>query len=203
VDVVWRWFWSWLFGRAAKREINGIDVGILWREEEVHDCAFRKITAALDLIELHDPRSLMRLRAHADGILVFGRGDYLGKWVSQARLIVLKEAYATSPSTEPAELASTLVHEGTHAWLDSRGLPYTADRRARMEAICFRNELAFARRLPEPGELISRVNRQLARDPEYWTDREIRQRAASHLRELGVPGWLVHFIGWLARQRTA
>lgn len=196
-------FWRWLFRRAAKRVIGGIEVGILWRAEKGRDRLFQKVAEALSLIHEHDPRCLSRLRAHADGVLVFGSRGYLGTWVPGARLVVLKEAYAASVSTSPEDLASTLVHEGAHAWLDSRGFQYTADCRVRIEAICFRSELAFARRLPNPRDLIGRAERQLARDPEYWTDGEFRQRAASRLRELGVPAWLVRLMGWLAGHRTA
>src|SRR2546427_9194317 len=62
-----------------------------------------------------------------------------------------------SPQTSAARLASTLVHEATHARLDRLGFRYAAERRARIEGICFRREIAF-RSEEHTSELQSQSN---------------------------------------------
>ena len=98
--------------------------------------------------------------------------------------------------TSPAEIASILVHESTHARLEAKGFAYTAELRERIEKVCFRRELAFARRLPEPGDLIDQACRQLRRPPDYLTNDAFRQRIRQKLVDLGVPRWLLSAVEW-------
>jgi hypothetical protein len=94
------------------------------------------------------------------------------------------------------------VHEGTHAWLDRLGFGYEPARRARIEAICFRAEIAFARRLADPEDVIDRAQRQLTHDPSYWTDGAFRRRTLGDLTTLGLPRWLVALLDRLTRRLT-
>jgi hypothetical protein len=71
------------------------------------------------------------------------------------------------------------------------------------EKVCFRRQLAFARRLSEPGDLIDQAERQLQRAPGYFTNEAWRQRVVAKLVELGVARWLVHAIEWVSRRRAA
>lgn len=55
----------------------------------------------------------------------------------------------------PVKLATTVVHEATHARLCLAGIPYTPTLKDRVEKICVAQELAFARKFPEdlyPGK---------------------------------------------------
>jgi hypothetical protein len=68
--------------------------------------------------------------------------------------------------------------------------------RARVEAVCFRRERAFAAKLPN-GELgVARIDRYLKfyADPEHWTDEVLSKRheegSVEVLRYLGFPEWL-------------
>ena len=132
-------------------------------------------------------------------MLVFGTTGALAQWVPSVRLVVVRLNYVMDPETSSLDLASTLVHEGAHAWLDGLGFGYEPPRRARIEAICFRSEIAFARRLTDPKNLISRAERQLARDPSYWTNVAFRQRTLGNLNALGLPRWLTNLLDRLTR----
>ena len=162
-----------------------------------------RVAAALDFLQQYDPHRLAGLRRDADGIFVFLTAGALAEWESGARLVVLDERHVLDPQTSAARLASTLVHEATHARLDRLGFRYAAERRARIEGICFRREIAFARRLPEPGDLVPTAERQLTREPEYWTDQAFRERTAAELERLGVPSWLVRILERMSRRWAA
>lgn len=207
VRSTWSRHLRWLYRHATKRVIRGIHVGVLSSSEDEQKRLFEKVTTALEILNEHGRRCVVRLRAHANGVFVFGSsGDVVGRWELGAKLVVLQEEYVGDPSTSPADVASTLVHESTQAWLDSLGVPYTSDCRARVEAVCFRSELAFVRRLPEPGDLVDRVEQALALDPAFWTDEAIRARTVSTILELGMPKWFAKLLTWLASQghhRTA
>ena len=195
-------FWRWLFRRAERRTIFEIPMGLLGPRSD-RDLAFQKIAAAFELLRRYDSRRLGWLRDDADGILVFLAAPHRAEWNGGARLVVLEESYVRDPATSAASVASTLVHEATHARLDRMGFRYTAERRARIEAICVRRQLAFARRIPEPGDLIGEAERQLARDPAYFTDDAFRQRVAAELQKRGIPGWVVRMMERLSRRRAA
>jgi hypothetical protein len=165
-----RRYWRWVFRIAERRTLAGIPAGVLLPSAEEREAAFPKLAAALDVLARHDPRRFERLRADVDGILVVSLPGARGAWILGARLVTLELQYVTAPSTSAEEVASTLVHEGTHAWLDRFGFGYDEPRRARIEAICYRAQLAFARKLPDPGGLVELAQRQLARDPGDWSD---------------------------------
>jgi hypothetical protein len=73
--------------------------------------------------------------------------------------------------------------------------------RAPIEKVCFRRQLAFARRLAEPGELIDQAERQLCRPPDDFSRNAWRQRSVAKLIALGMPTWLAHAIERMTRRR--
>ena len=197
-----RW-WGWLFRRAERLVLEGVSVGVLWPTEDESSVIVRKLEAALRLIARYDRRRFDRLRQDINGILVFGTVGALAQWVQTERLIVIRQTYVANPKSSIAELAATLVHEGTHAWLSRLGFGYEPTRRTRIEAVCFRSEMAFARHLPDPGGIVQQAERQLARDPSYWATSAFRDRTLEELRILGVPRWLVRLLGLASRGRAA
>ncbi len=116
------------------------------------------------------------------------------EWVSAARLVRLSDSHVGAPSTSSLEIASMLVHEGAHAWMDRLGIPYTEANRARIEAVCFRSELAFLRRVPGAEDLMAVAERQMTRDPGYWTDAAFTARRVAYLAGLGFPAWLIGLL---------
>lgn len=191
-------YWLWVYRRSERHVLAGVKVGILWPSSDERDTCIPKIEAALELIRRHDARRYGRFRRDVDGILIIGAAGPLARWHSTTRLVVVQQSFVSRDETSVAMLAATLVHEGAHAWLTRLGFDYAPELRERIEAVCFRSEITFARRLPEPADLIARAERQLARDPEFWTPEAFRSRQLGELEELRVPRWIVSVIGRIA-----
>ena len=192
----------WVLRHTERREILGVTVivpGGTRRDGE----AFAKITSAFDLLRDHASRTLDDIRRHTNGVIVWVTPGALGQWHRNTRLVVLEETYVHHERTSARDIASTLVHESTHAWLDAKGFAYSPELRWRIEKVCFRRQLAFARRLSEPGDLVGQAERQLQRSPDYFTREASRQRVVVKLVELGVPRWLAKAIEWVSRRRSA
>jgi len=98
-------------------------------------------------------------------------------------------------------LASTIVHETTHARLERYGIGYSEELRARVEAICSRRELAFAARLPASSELQQSIVRCLEwyqANSDQFSDAHFQERHTAGgieaLRYLGTPDCLIRAI---------
>jgi len=103
--------------------------------------------------------------------------------------------------TSTAEMiAATIVHEATHARLRHRGIGYEEDQRARVEAVCFRRERAFAAKLPNGDAVREQAERSLEwyASPDHWTDAafsEFQDKGnIEALRYLGTPDWLIRVV---------
>src|SRR5262245_20469131 len=180
------WILLWSFRRSERRHILGVPFGVPANLRN-RDSVFAKITGAFELLQAHSSSRLEDMRRHTNGVLVWTTAGVRGEWHPRARLVVLEETHVTHEGTFSREIASTLVHEGTHARLDAKGFAYSGERRARIETVCFRRQLAFARRLAEPGDLVELAERQLRRPPNDFTKDVSRQRALAKLISLGVP----------------
>ncbi|MFZ2004925.1 MAG: hypothetical protein WAV02_07545, partial [Stellaceae bacterium] len=93
-------------------------------------------------------------------------------------------------------IASSIVHEATHARLWHRGIGYPEELRYRIESACIRRQLAFAHRLPAQRGVGVReeVKKMLTLAPSFWSNEEItKRREGGELalaREAGIPDWL-------------
>ena len=197
-----RHYWNLVFRLASRERVAGIIIGTLLPLFP-RDRLLAKTSAALELIAQFDPRQFDRLRHLAGGIFIFDETGSLGTWLRGSRLIRLNEAFVAAPDTTDAEVAGTIVHETTHAWLEARGFAYHAERRRRIEAICYRAEAAFARRLPDGATLANyyeeRAKDMLAQTDDELSDAALLARDVARLRTLGSPEW---FVKWLAQRRS-
>jgi len=137
---------------------------------------------------------------HSSQILVLGMDEErsIGEWRLNSRLIRLNQAYIARADTQPADVASVIVHEATHAWLDDLGFEYGANFRQRIEAICYRASAAFARRIPDGGDLAAVHERcaemVLEQSRDEWSTATRRVQGLTELRNLGAPDWLVRLV---------
>jgi hypothetical protein len=125
-------------------------------------------------------------------------------------LCELDERFVLADTTIPEQIASTIVHEATHARLRRCGFGYDEAIRARVEAIFFRRQIAFAGRLPEGALSRDEAERNLTlRPPSDWTNEAMQDRhrrgGAETLRYGGVPEWFIRFVlvssRWISRMR--
>ena len=195
-------YWRWIYSLAGQRIILGVPVRVLLPSESAA-AIWAKVERALTLIHACDPRSFNRLSRLVDGVFVFGDVGPQAYWSERTRLITIQEAHVMNPRASPGEIASTLVHETTHAWLDAKGFSYDAECRQRVEAICVRSELAFARKVPDSGRIVSAAEWRLALPASHWTDAGFTQRARQQLRSIGIPKWLARVLLRVRRRRAA
>jgi len=196
---------DWLRRRITHTEtIDGITVTIVAAQWELLAIRLR---AAIELIRLHDPYRLTMLRRYlAGGIQVDHRVvSRFAEFDWRTRSCKLHPDYISSDAP-PEELATTLVHEATHARLWHVGFRYeTAQSRVREEAICMRQEIALARRLPGGVAISETLQRQLASlDLRDYDDAAFARRFLAHrlrlirkARKSGVSGWLLRSGGFI------
>jgi hypothetical protein len=193
-----RYYWRWLFRLAKGRIYRGVNVRVLLAIDAKPADLLKKTDAAIELIANNDQRQHDRILRLVDGILVFGEAGAQGEWHEPARLIRLNERYIADSSVQAPELAATIVHETTHAWLNAWQFRYVAARRQRLEAICQRSAAAFLRRIPDGQTLAARYDEwadAILSDPESeWSDAALDQHHAEDLAQMSVPRWLIQLL---------
>jgi hypothetical protein len=146
---------------------------------------FEKTRAALALIKLRDPRRLARMQRQMPRILLVPQGgEFFDPGV---RTYVMDRQVMRSRS--PEEVALAIVHESTHARLRRLSLrPYPGDP-ARIEALCVREEVAFAELLPDADRLVEYARDKLQRP--WWGEQQRTERYEHYMTGIGVPKWIV------------
>jgi hypothetical protein len=158
-----------------------------------------RVEAALLLIKLYDRARYNRLVRDLERLDILVQ-EYSACYVHSIKACRLDTRYVLAEDTSLEEIASSIVHEATHARLCRLGIGYDETLRARVEMVCVHRQIAFARRLPD-GERL-RENAEYAlrwcSDSRNLTDEGFDERrmqgAAEALRSLGCPNWLVRLI---------
>lgn len=179
--------------------ICGIEAAVFLSSKAETKAAFTTIEAALNLMQQCDPRRMAYLKRDVKRILVWGSTDYQGTWHQKYAMCELTTEFVQSQETTPAILAATLAHEAMHARLMRWGFGYEERIRVRIEAICIKASMNFARRLPlsemeSRGYIMWSAKRMLERDTAYWSDEGRLEAKAAALLKLGCPEWLVRSV---------
>jgi hypothetical protein len=167
--------------------------------------AFPKIDQALNLISRFDLRSYCRIQRDVKKILVFTTTPYCAEWIGQLQMCVLDREYLCHPDVLPEEIASTIIHEATHARLERAKINYKEEMRSRIERICVKSEIAFARRLPNGEQLIKKAESRLKIPETFWKNSEFQQRQLDAIAELGEKFWPARLLypvaKWIVKRR--
>jgi hypothetical protein len=158
------------------------------------DVLGRKVAAALRLINDHAPKHYARVQKFIPSILILGFHNAGAVYISDLKLCDISAEFALSESTGAEQMAMTLVHEATHGYLQSRGVPYAEDRRARIERICVQTEIGFAGRLPQADGLVTEARRRLDYGADYWRDASFLQRDLDYFTKAGMPRFLIRLL---------
>src|SRR5262249_29047807 len=157
-----------------------------------------RVESALALIRQHSPLDYARIMRELERIWVHLALYGVGEYRHSLKACVLDERFVADRATTREQIASTIVHEATHARLERYGITYKEELRTRIEAICFRRELAFAVRLPDSAGLRQELAQRLEwyqANPDQFSDAQFRaHRQAGEievLRYLGTPDWLI------------
>src|SRR5882672_5312369 len=116
---------------STARHVDGIWIGS-WRTPE----DLTRVERALLLVKQHSPLHYSRIISDLERIWIFLLPDGLAEYNHSLKACVLDERYVADSATSVEQIASTIVHEATHARLERYGIRYQEDQRARIEAIC-------------------------------------------------------------------
>jgi hypothetical protein len=190
----------YFFRGADKKTICGIVVGTLAYKADPQTIIFDRVEKALCLIQSYDANRFAQIQRYIKTIFIFGNPTAHGYWHHELQMCELQEDFIRAENTSIAQIASTIVHEATHARLMHLGFGYEEPKRLRIEHICFDAQRAFARRLPDGDELIKEIDEKKSFYGEaYFSDAGRRTATLEGLRSLGVP----KVITWLlAKLRT-
>ncbi|WP_320223756.1 hypothetical protein [Mesorhizobium captivum] len=187
---------------SASQTIDGLVI--------VGDKGTDKIVEALGLIREFDPIRYKRLLRDVREVLVTVLPASVAQWAEPSQACELDERYLIREATTPEHVASTIVHEATHARLMRCGIGYEEKLRARVERVCLRREIAFASRLPAGLDVGQRAEATLQAMPDF-SDQAMGERYLDGLRDallyLNMPAWLVNLTvyhrRWQHRRRFA
>jgi len=185
---------KFLVSLARNRQFDNLWLGVVGgsNDENLLD----RVKEALNLIKQYDFIIYERLLRDIERILVTSLFEANGSFNFRLKMCNLDFQFVSASS--PDAIASTIVHEATHARLFARGFGYPEELRYRIERICMRQQLRFARRLPEGNKISEEVERGLATAPSFWSDPAIKKRrldgGLDALRSLGVPDRLIRFF---------
>ena len=133
---------------SDRSTVHGIPLRHMILETEQREACTAKISAAMDLIRNRQPYRYSRIRRDVGRIWVWGTIGFAGQWIDELRLCQLNEQYVLSLHTSTEDLAATIIHEATHARLRRCGIGYDEPIRGRVERLCAKAEIQFAKCLP-------------------------------------------------------
>jgi hypothetical protein len=180
-------FALWL---SKSRVTDGLWIGSAQSDSEP---ALQRVEAALRLIERFAPLHYRRVRNNLSRIWVQMVPHGAGCYLHSLNACLLDERVVASEDT--------IVHEATHARLEKRGIRYEEAVRHRIERICARRELDFARHLSGADTLHEEITRRLDlcnEEKAFYTDQNMWQKIdqgnADILRHLGTPEWVIALV---------
>ena len=179
---------------STSKTIDGLWVGV-WQDKPQQ--YLQRVEEALSLIKTCDRVRYDRLIRDPKRVWVFLLPASIGSFKEALQACQLDPRFVLDQRSTPDIIAAVIVHEATHARLRRCGFGYREEVRPRVEAICVRRELAFARRLPDGARVREWAEASLAAcaTPDALTDvaRERRHVEGSleGLRHLGASGWVL------------
>jgi hypothetical protein len=194
---------AWLIeARTERREYRGVSLSMYIDSAPLDTAAlWPQLYAALDLIAAHTPVWLRRMHQMGNSINIRRIPG------TRARLIngneTLLDPYLLADFL-PAQIASSIVHEATHARIRYYKIPFTAQKLAREERVCRRAELRFGQAILSGGvagaqAVVERAQMALAaRDEDVgvavnW--QELNALAVStRISESRYPRWLKRIL---------
>jgi hypothetical protein len=160
----------------------------------------RRVEEALCLIKTYDRLRYDRLIRDLERVWVRVIPDSVGCFNESLDACELDTRFVLAETSFLEVIASTIVHEATHARLMRCGIGYDEELRGRVEAVCLRSELAFAAKLPNGDQVRDRVERtlELCTTNGHWSNAAFEKRyiegASEAARHLGIPDWLLRTV---------
>jgi hypothetical protein len=157
----------------------------------------RSVTAAIELIQTASSAQYSRLMRIRPTFLVKRAGS--SSYWTELHTCVLDAT--TVMTADNATLAMKIVHESTHAYLASKGVPWQRELFDRVERVCLRREIAFCRSLEKLGfgvtERIKWYERRL--EEKFYTPELKYYHRIRSAEAYGMPQWYVTLLKQLRR----
>lgn len=195
-----------IYAAAEWRVHLGVRVGTTILNEVEDARALARVSAALDILQVHAPQQLARIPSVLHSLTVTRLAAARGQWRRDLRAALLDRDFVLAPDTTPTGLASVIVHELMHARLEQAGFRSTDTNRARIERICCTAERNYIHRLPNDAErqTLQQLNERYLAAPEvFWSGvGEAKRVAEWRARQ---PTWrrVLYDLGQLARRSRA
>jgi hypothetical protein len=177
-----------MFAISRKHNRNDVQVA-MFPLDKSHTAAFSKIDEAFNLISEFDPRRYFQIKKYVKRIWISALLVNYAEWMDDLQMCVIDRDYLLRTDVPASDIAQTIVHEGTHARLCKLKIKYTEDIRHRVERICIKSEISFAKRLPKGQKAVEIAERRLQIPPSYLTNDQFQQRDLDGLAELGKRFW--------------
>lgn len=151
---------------AESRVVHGVRVDVVNTRPDIDtERVFRRAEAVLELVRVHQPWRYAHLRRDLASIVV-QRFPSRAAYFHDSHACLLELTFMANEEFSDAQVAASLVHEGTHARLDRLaerfGITPFAEAPARHERICRRAELSFGLVVPDGGPVVERALASLA-----------------------------------------
>jgi hypothetical protein len=144
--------------RTTETAVHGMPVVVLNTRPDIEtDAVLRRLDAVLDLIRTYQPRRYRLLKRDVSGFVV-QRYACRGAYLPARRTCLVELTFLASADFSDAQIAASIVHEGTHARLHRLGLALTS---AAAERACRRAEIALGRAVPNGEAVIARAEASL------------------------------------------
>jgi hypothetical protein len=178
---------------STKCEMCGIHIAFFGLKK-THPAVW-KFANALAAIQAYDPFRLALIKRDVSLIWVFEARPSRAVWNEKMKTCILDRAYVLSEKTSPVMIASTIVHEATHARLHRRGIGYDQRIRKRVEDICHNATVRFGKKLPDGGIVLEEAKSYLNLPSGFYSNEAREERELAWLRETNaLPKWLTRLL---------
>ena len=183
---------------STSRRVDGLWVGSMESDPQP---GLGRVEEAIHLIKRHDLLHYSRVIHNLERIWVHILPDAAACYQRSLKACVFDERFVLSETTTLERIATTIIHEATHAKLEHCGIRYEETQRPRIEAICLQREIAFASKLADNDGLRDELVRTMewcTANPEYFSSMRFRERyyrgQIKTFHYLGMPRWLIQAL---------
>jgi hypothetical protein len=189
-----------MFAISRKHSRDDIEIAMLF--DKNGSAVSSKIDQALNLISEFDSRRYHQIKRDVKRIWVAVAPGYSAQWMDELQTCILDTKYFRRDDVLAPEMALTIVHEATHARLFKLKIGYTEAIRERVERICIKSEIAFAKRLPDGQKLVEMAKSRLQTSENYWTNAQFQQRDLDTLADISKKNWVVRILYPIVKRKV-
>jgi hypothetical protein len=190
-----------MFAISRKHRRNDLQVRMFPLVKD-YPAAFSKIDQAFNLICEFDSLRYHQIKRNVKRIWISVLPVNYAEWMDDLQMCVIDKDYLLRNDVAVSEIAQTIVHEATHARLCKLKIKYTEDVRGRVERICVKSEIAFAKRLPNGQKSVEIAESRLQIPQSFWTNDQFQQRDLDALADLRKKTWVARILYPIVKRKV-